>query len=202
MKKTKGWRNESMKHGLAARGISSSPIYFSSNGKSIQSVKENLINYLKQMVEMKKTMQVKLKDYDYNGMEEYILKNGQFFTPSNKLPEGIDRMEIKQCYHNSFMCLASNPDLKLHYVEGYAISKKLKDFPMPFEHAWLVDDKGRVYDPTWDDGIVYYGVAFKRDYVIKTVLKKGYTGIIDDWQSKYQIFKQDNPKIRQAIRGE
>lgn len=62
--------------------------------------------------------------------------------------------ELGECYVNAYY-LAHNQGL--YYVEGLAIVPSI-GFPM--EHAWCVDADGHVYDPTWEAGTDYFGVAF------------------------------------------
>lgn len=59
----------------------------------------------------------------------------------------------KDCYRNAWELSLDG----LHYVEGYAIAG---DLAIPLEHAWCVDDAGRVYDNTWRKGHDYFGMAF------------------------------------------
>jgi hypothetical protein len=49
------------------------------------------------------------------------------------------------------------------YVEGYALSVG----GLVFAHAWCVDDRARVHDPTWPDGagLAYLGVPFSATYI-------------------------------------
>jgi hypothetical protein len=44
-------------------------------------------------------------------------------------------------------------------AEGYAIKDRRMLMLVP--HAWVLDDEGRVVDPTWGPpGVAYFGVVF------------------------------------------
>lgn len=75
-----------------------------------------------------------------------------FATHAQKRPkQGLKQ----QCFYNAFHLAI---ETGLHYVEGYAVAGHL---PLPLEHAWCVDDAGLIYDPTWDNGTHYFGMAFQ-----------------------------------------
>lgn len=197
---SKGWSGERQRHAMSARGIRSiSKRSFIALGKSKRTKgEEKILEWLKSIVKLKKMQCFKgQKSHEYCGMEDYVLRNGQFFKPMKKLPEGIEKGEIKMCFSNAFNCIVSEPDL--YYVEGYAVTKGLKDFPIAFEHAWLVDNQGNVIDPTWEDGDAYFGVAFDTDFVVETITEKKYTGLLDDWQNKWPLLRDEKPDIRVKI---
>jgi hypothetical protein len=100
-------------------------------------------------------------DWKYGGFEELILDCGieMNFTP---LPENIERGLPKNCYYNCFELLKNN--FALTYCEGYALDPEL---PLPLIHAWLVDNDGKVIDPTWDDcNAAYLGIPFDTKWFI------------------------------------
>ncbi len=52
---------------------------------------------------------------------------------------------------------------------------------LAISHAWLIDDRGRVIDPTWDDfltGCTYFGVVFNYEYVVEVATKTGHYGVL------------------------
>lgn len=110
-------------------------------------------------------------------VEEFTTTYGMFFGENNELPDYVDRGEIKQCFTNSsqqFIQLGGD----LAYVEGIAMGKELC---FPVHHAWLVDEHGKVYDPTWTYApgeALYYGVPFSDDYFFETIQREEYYGII------------------------
>ncbi|NIS95434.1 MAG: hypothetical protein GTN97_05905 [Nitrosopumilaceae archaeon] len=78
---------------------------------------------------------------------KWFLKNAQSFTKVDlKKSEEVSvktDSQIKMCYHNCWKALLDYR--KFRYFEGFVWSKEL---PLPLEHSWLVDTKGRVIDPT------------------------------------------------------
>lgn len=107
----------------------------------------------------------------YSSFEEFVLRNGRqfyFACPISKVGKP------KECFKNAYL-LAENKGLI--YVEGYAITKGV---PVPTLHAWCIDKNDAVYDPTWKDGIDYFGVPFDINYVRKTMLKTRVFGVIDN----------------------
>ncbi|MBB4509710.1 MULTISPECIES: hypothetical protein [Rhizobium] len=95
---------------------------------------------------------------------------GRLYTSIARRPQWLVPGEGKQCFRNATAFALVRHDVT--YVEGFALDPAL---PIPLEHAWLVDDKGQVIDPTWDDNIghVYYGVPFERDFVARMMEQSG-----------------------------
>jgi len=90
----------------------------------------------------------------------------------------------KQCFQNSYdLCIA---DEGLTYCEGYVLSDKL---PMPLDHAWCVDAEGKVVDVTLADpiGWEYCGVMIKKEYMQAVISKRGYYGVLDNWQHQWPL---------------
>lgn len=98
---------------------------------------------------------VQLADHFKDGAPlayQVLATKGQAFPRKAAYQPVLGR--LGECYVNAYY-LAMNQGL--HYTEGMAIHGKV-GFPM--DHAWCVDDAGQVYDPTWDNGQDYFGVAF------------------------------------------
>jgi hypothetical protein len=136
----------------------------------------NVRSYLEQM-----TMAIKglrKNDLKYSCMEEFILKNGLLFAESVKVKKG----RMKECFRNAYLLADSND--KMIYVEGYAVSNACI---LPLYHAWCVDSTGKVYDPTWKDGLEYYGVPFDLNFVRRTILDRKYYGVIDNWENHWPL---------------
>lgn len=90
--------------------------------------------------------------------ESYLLQHGRFFQEFGTV---VASMTPKACFDNSRRMAMRSPQ-KYTYCEGYATSV------IPMHHAWLIDTKGRVVDPTWGHRIgsaVYFGVTFTRDEI-------------------------------------
>jgi len=117
--------------------------------------------------------------WKYSCMEEFVLKNGKTFKVGNGK---VKRGKVKECFKNAFHLADSGSGLV--YVEGYATSKGL---PFPVLHAWCVDSKGNILDPTWKDGEEYYGVPFDMGFVCRTILKRKKFGVIDNCEDGFPL---------------
>lgn len=111
------------------------------------------------------------------GPEKFVLDHGIACGP--RVDVGLPLMKAKQCYYNSYTTLTFgyvNPN-EWFYCEGYAVRASLM---LPMSHAWLVNNAGEVLDRTWredddsDDVYGYFGVPFRRTYLVKNSLKTGY----------------------------
>jgi hypothetical protein len=105
----------------------------------------------------------------------FILKHGRAFA-WRALPRGIQKGEIRHCLENACRLALLKP-VSYTYVEGYAINRLLAAYPVA--HAWCVDRKGFVVDPTWEEGAGYFGVPFRLEYMLRTVFKTN-CGLIDN----------------------
>lgn len=107
-----------------------------------------------------------------NPYHSFLIKYGlEFKVIADDLP--FSRGEMKRCYANSAERAWANRDF--YYVEGLAC---IEDYPVPLEHAWLVDRDGKVFDPTWEDGVSYFGVPFRASFVREMAAYTGYYGIL------------------------
>jgi hypothetical protein len=92
---------------------------------------------------------------------------GQVFSQVHKLKAQNNQL----CYMNAYQ-LMSRSDLI--YVEGFAYQI------IPTMHAWCVDKKGGIHDPTWGTkSSDYFGVKFKVDFVYEVAMKTKIYGILD-----------------------
>lgn len=121
-------------------------------------------------------------DFKYLCCEDFVLQNGQEYT-AQALPDGIPPREIKQCFCNSFHLAIENDDLI--YVEGFAVNL------IPIAHAWCVDKTGKVIDTTWanPEECEYFGVPFKREYMLAATIERGCYGLIENWENGYPVLK-------------
>jgi hypothetical protein len=117
---------------------------------------------------------------------------GRLYTSIARRPQWLVPGEVKQCFRNATAFALVRDDVT--YVEGFALDPAL---PIPLEHAWLVDDKGQVIDPTWDDNVghVYYGVPFERNFVAAMMEQSdGKCGLLDhtllrrhvEWEQQFE----------------
>ena len=127
----------------------------------------------------------------YNSNQRLILEYGKpFLKRVNPTPF---KGEPKQCFQNCFEALWNHRELS--YCEGYAI---YKNSPIAVSHAWLVNDKLEVIDPTWIDedseNCVYFGVVFTREFLIEFVTKTRVYGILDsDYLNDYKLLNEGFP---------
>ena len=116
--------------------------------------------------------------FKYRSIYHFLIEHGQFFKPPKEPYKKA--MKKKQCYYNAYQTVLEIPFVQ--YAEGIAWSI------IPTMHAWTVDSKGYVIDPTWDNGISYFGVIFPSSYVTRITFSNGYYGpVIDNWQNKWPL---------------
>ena len=103
----------------------------------------------------------------------WILSNGERFSGKFLTQEeekhlrrllGSPLYLPKKCFYNCQMIVVSSKEFS--YYEGYAQTETLG---LNFEHAWLIKDQ-KVLDPTWKDGIDYFGVEIPQEVVRKSIL--------------------------------
>ena len=88
----------------------------------------------------------------------------------------------QECYKNAFDVLMKYPKLELFYCEGFAI---YADIGIPIYHAWLVNERGEVIDPTWHEPAsfiehAYIGVVFDHEFVRTVAVETGIYGILEN----------------------
>src|ERR1035438_7217539 len=71
------------------------------------------------------------------------------------------------------------------YVEGYAINPWVARHPVA--HAWCVDPEGFVVDTTWDEGVDYFGVPFRMEYVRRRADARKDYGLIDNEEMGFPL---------------
>jgi hypothetical protein len=133
--------------------------------------------HLKQVAEMQASIGHK------RGLEQFVLDHGM---PFDKVASGpVKRGTPKACFMNA--CHLAFEDDALTYVEGYACG--VKDIALPMQHAWCVNAADEVIDPTWPrgSGYGYYGVPFDTRFLRQQVAKRGYYGLIDDWEHRWPL---------------
>lgn len=121
--------------------------------------------------------------FKYRSIYEFLLRNGQEYPKVRKrMPTGVRRGRSKECFRNAFYLAMEREPYGWKYVEGMAFSVAI-----PMMHAWVVDDKGCVVDPTWKDGKDYFGVELPFHYVQKTVFKKKTFGVVDAYELRWPL---------------
>jgi hypothetical protein len=113
-------------------------------------------------------------DLHYKSAYEFVLKYGQPFT-SRVVPSPL-RGQPQLCYKNCFHSLWEGG---YRYCEGYALFDELG---IAIAHAWLLNSKGEVIDPTWREdvsGATYFGAVFDGEYVFEVGEKTRNYGILE-----------------------
>lgn len=126
----------------------------------------------------------------------WLLKHALSFPDPVKRPRGVGKGKMGLCYENAANLVLRRPSGELHYCEGFAIPKTM--FPM--EHAWCIDNEGRVIDPTWDDATDYYGAIFQRQFVKSEMLRTEYYGILHR-RPNLMLFSEAQLCINDSIIG-
>lgn len=147
-------------------------------GRTATSVKEFLTHYTAMARGIAHPWQ------EINGyccMEEFVLKNGREFTYQPR-PKGVKLGTPQECYKNAAR-LAMRNEL-LTYVEGYAFGV------FPVMHAWCVNKDGIVIENTWEEGEGYFGVPIKTKYLMHSIYKSQYYGVIDRCESRWPILRE------------
>jgi hypothetical protein len=106
-------------------------------------------------------------------LHRFILRNGRSYRASaTKVKLG----EPKECFTNAAKHLLEHRNGT--YCEGVTLGSK---FTFLFHHAWIVDFKGEVLDPTLADntGHQYFGVEFTRREMLHELMRNGHYGLLD-----------------------
>lgn len=142
-------------------------------------------DYLKQMIDVRKQMNVNFGDSKYICQEQFILENGIICQPSTFLPKQYQAGIIKECFRNAALLALNHKELI--YCEGYALSKKT--LPIAIYHAWCVTSDFEVVDNTWKYGAEYFGVPFKKDFLMSQLIKNKNYGLIDNYQDGWPLVR-------------
>jgi hypothetical protein len=125
-------------------------------------------------------------DWMYRTYEEAVLTMGKPYEGALR-PRGMFQRTPKQCFSNTYKLVDRHPEFT--YVEGYAVTH---DSPLPVQHAWAVDQHGRVVDLTWKapERALYYGVEIPFETVRILAVKHGVYGVIcNDWMVGVPLLK-------------
>ena len=152
------------------------------NGKQVNGgIKE----FLEAMVLMRQNSNLaKPKHWKYASTEEFVLEYGKYYK-FKTLPEDIEIREPKACFSNAFELMIDRMK-ELVYVEGYAT---VKEIALPVLHGWCINKKKEVVDPTWENGNLYFGVAFKSRFAIEEMLKTEKYGLLDSWEEGWPLLR-------------
>lgn len=124
--------------------------------------------------------------WQYASIYALVLAQG-VFCPTSFAP--VNRGMPKHCYRNAFQ-LATG-DTTLRYCEGFAFAAS---FPFPFDHAWCVNERDEIVEPTWvPPGTAYLGICLKTTYVQEQVLRQGIYGLLCDPRTVMPFLQQGIP---------
>ena len=129
------------------------------------------------------------------GVCAFVLAHGKPWIPASF--EEVSPVQFKgtpkRCFANSQQLLLrlQKKGFDFQYVEGFALSRNVPF--LPIHHAWLVDQDGRVLDPTWDESELhqYFGVAFESDFIIQTIRRCGHISVVDNFQERWPLLQRD-----------
>jgi len=128
---------------------------------------------------------------------EFVHKHGMPFGKCMPLPKGYSPGKEQRCFFNAFCMTVKYP--KLTYVEGFARLVLCKDMDCIHHHAWVVDERGRVFDPTWTGklkGAEYFGIPLQSSYVEQTLFLIDPTcqSILEKQAGDKLLIQQCNPR--------
>lgn len=130
------------------------------------------------------------KKRGFSNMYEPIYEFGYNFTDSGIL---LKDTLPKECQDKVGMCFKASANLALGSSEHFYCEGLATFGSVPIHHAWCVDTRGRVVDPTWDDVIIdrslhgerrylqYYGIIFREAHLRKILIDTHYYGIMDNY---------------------
>ena len=97
------------------------------------------------------------------GLHEFLRKHGEFMAIDPIQPE-LCSYKSKQCYYFSQLEAAEKNYI---YCEGLAVCDKVA---FPVFHAWCLNQKRMVIDPTWSNrGVCYFGIKFNTPFIQATM---------------------------------
>jgi hypothetical protein len=129
---------------------------------------------------------VREEEDEYAGPMHFLLAEGRAFEPA-RLKPGIRRGQPRECFQNALNLAHRHPDL--FYCEGFGLKSVIID------HAWCVDQHGRVVDPTWGDepARAYWGVPLNTEFVSFAVREQGCHGIFEYGIGRSILMRRSTP---------
>lgn len=113
--------------------------------------------------------------------EKFILDHGTEYT-FRPLPKKYRLGVERYCFMNAARLALW--DRELTYVEGYGSSEIVLGFPML--HAWCIDTRGRVVDPTWTDPTsVYIGIPVSDGLLMEEQERTRHYGVLFEGGVKF-----------------
>ena len=129
------------------------------------------------------------EELKYCSTQRLILDTGIVFRHKIASPLSGNSGE---CYKNCFQILSRAFNSNLYYCEGFATYEGIG---LIVAHAWLVNDRGEVIDPTWRDpqsfiNPIYFGVVFDWEFVMAVAAKTEVYGVLDNDRATEYEFKR------------
>jgi hypothetical protein len=152
----------------------------------------NMRTYLNDVTEMLKRGHGRSKLNSYHCFEDFVLQHGTEFKDIGNLPKGEKMGRLGECYANAARLAQRHRELI--YVEGYACSI------IPMLHGWCTTLDGKIIDPTWKNGTGYFGVPFKKKFILKLMVEHGTYGFIDMWKQGWPVLYASPRQFKQKLK--
>lgn len=113
-------------------------------------------------------------------VERFLVDHGDEYR-GRQLPKTYRRGPDRMCFMTCANLAIHNR--RVTYVEGFGAIKSLGNLPM--HHAWCLDEKGRVIEPTWQDWreITYVGIKIDTELLCSELLRTKNYGVLY-WNDK------------------
>ena len=111
------------------------------------------------------------------GLESWVAMNGGRSFEFQPRPDWQERMKPNHCFMNAADLAMSGDGLT--YCEGYVM---FGDVPLLIHHAWVVDEDGRLIDPTLpedDRDPTYFGIEIPIHILFRAMESEGTYGVLD-----------------------
>lgn len=149
-------------------------------------------DYLERTIAMLATLNLnRCKLHGYLCFEDFVLQHGRRFTRLGKMPRSVKTGKANHCFMNAAQLSLSIPSLI--YCEGFATGI------IPVMHAWCITRTGTIIDPTWNDGLDYFGIPIKHTYLMSSMMKYGVYGVIDLWKEGFPILRAKPDQFMELI---
>ena len=126
---------------------------------------------------------------NFMSIQEFVLKHGKHFEARNTT-EDVPSDTPQQCFKNALELAWSSDEYT--YCEGF-----ISVHGVPLQHAWCINNKGKVVDPTIKrpgKDYEYFGVCFKTAFVTDHVFARKRYGIIDNPEKKFPLLRGKHEK--------
>lgn len=138
-----------------------------------------------------------IRDTQCHTPHQFVYFHGREFTPCSDHKKYFRKhSRMGACYSNAQRLVKKFPD-DLTYAEGFAST--LIDgclYPPVGLHAWAITRDGEVIDPTWDNGVDYFGVPFGRAYFLEATMYRAPFSLIDNYAEGYPLWSGEHTDWR------